>query len=458
MIGGRSIIQTVLSVVITSIIALATAPVADAQSPYAKYGRKPDAMIFNHLFDCDTRNEEVISSRSGIPQEVLQEYRNRKDKSLPIKDRYLAFIHAKISADRKRSTIAFPFNQVFECKYMENGHSLTSRQVCGLMSNGFPGSRFKRLDNGGSYCVDSENGGGIAVLPWLVCERYAEKKLGLQIDQTATFARWNGATHEAVCFYLNSVDIEARFAQSNTRLKREINRDMFKKIKRVYFGNSAKDQDVETALKEIHGRDDILFEIQINHVTPLVGSALVKLAKVDPGLAKKYIEHLRWGNNPDYKPSHYTPRERKNIFTGLGRTAHEHNAKVFKSVLSDVTKDRKLQSSRVKLEYDNYTRQKNPTVKQAARKSYEHSTKRLDALKKLELAVDELALINKEKEILEQLEQIKQHGKRRKGFEVSVGIATHKFIVTAKTESLWAELRKTQQRKNIVQDRIAGKR
>ena len=413
----------------------------DATVPARAYPKVQD------FRQCLTHDRTLWATRLELPKSELNKYLDRKDKTQSPSDKYLKYLENKVQKN-DLNTIKFPFRKSYACPGLGKGHALEGKKVCQIWT-GFKTAGVKQFDNGGTYCEFQPGGGGIAAQPVIVCQRYGKSKLGFNMEETSTFARWNGATYDAVCFYIDRLDVEAALKRVSARIEENyVNPFSNKRKKTVETDDGNNDELMEKIFKD----NETDYTVEIYLATPLVGKRVAELAKIDPKLAAKFATWMSRGIHHETKMFGATKGE---FGDAVG---HGFNARLFRSALIGISAERKKQRARVEHLYKNYSRQKNPVVKQVDRETYEQRTRRLNAINNLELAVDELALITKEKEILEELANRKRAGKRRKGFEIAVGIAAHKTLVTIKTEALKAELKETQLRKANAQRRLKGYR
>jgi len=178
----------------------------DERSIYAKVALTAKSNGADPFFQCLTYDRTVWSQKLGIPKADLNAFLDRKDKAFPPKDPAIAATFEKMTKNDTNG-VKFPFRDSFQCPNLTNGHALESEKVCHIYT-GQKTALVQTLDNGGTYCLFEAGSSGVAVLPNVVCQRFGQNELGLDLSKTSIFVRWYGPSHEAVCFFLKLQDIE----------------------------------------------------------------------------------------------------------------------------------------------------------------------------------------------------------------------------------------------------------
>lgn len=364
-------------------LAIATQPVmftfpAAAAPPYGEVQNTTGR--YTVFQDCSTRNELVISLQMRIPAEYLEEYKKRRSRSIP-NDKFFDHVERMARWRAKHHSVAFPFDQKFQCRSIKNGHHLSSKQVCELLANE-KGYDLVRL-RGANYC-GFPGGNAFAAIPWLACERYAEKKLKLNLDQIATFARWDGTTHRAVCFYFDNLDIERFFSRQISKLKKRVHKEMWKHEKTyALFSYNKKGLGRREMFAEILRDKETRANITVQGYPTLYGDSLLALAKSDLEFAIKIAERTWPLKNPNYQ---YYSIDHK----GYVRTGSKSNLKQVSTLLEEIRQDRKSHRKALEQSFNRYFHERNAVEKQKLHDSYLDQTKVQKALKDLEAATTQL--------------------------------------------------------------------
>ncbi|MCP4936842.1 MAG: hypothetical protein GY927_22230 [bacterium] len=363
--------------------------------------------------ECLTHDRTVWAINLGLPKSELNRYLDRKDKTRAPKDRYLKYLASKVKRN-DFNTIKFPFRKSYPCPRLSNGHSLKGRKVCEIWT-GLKSAGVKQFDNGGTYCEFQSGGSGIAAQPVVVCERYGKTKLGFNMGETSTFVRWNGNSYDAVCFYLDKLDVEATLKHFAERIEENFEKPGFGRMNKAYRISSHGNKSL---MEEIYKATNTDFTITIDNTTPLVGKRIVELAQADPKYAEKYADWL--SDAISSKSVIFDPEMRGKIKNRV--LGHGYNTRLFQQTLQEIVKDRKLHRTILEDKYNDYFHEKDVERKKIKRDIYENHTKIHKALKNFEAATSELhklTLVEKKKD--DALAENKRRAKVKKRLKSLVG-------------------------------------
>lgn len=337
---------------------------------------------------CLTHDRTMWAANLGLPKSELNKYLDRKDKTKPPTDKYLKYLEWKVKRN-DFNMIKFPFSKSYLCPGLSKGHALKGSKVCQLWT-GLKTAGVIKSDNGGMYCEFEPGGGGIAAQPVVVCKQYGKTKLGFNMEETSTFVRWNGTTYDAVCFYIDRLDVEATLKVFSEKIKKEFVHpypDKKKITQRVTNRNSG------WLMEKIYKDNDSDYTVEIPFATPLVGKRIAELAKIDPKLATKYADWISGGIH--HETVMWGKTRGRNQKSAIG---HGYNTRLYKSALKEISDDRKMQRAMVEHWYNNYAHEKDAAKKKIEREIYENNTKYLNAINNVESAVDELYKKTQKKE------------------------------------------------------------